>query len=133
MMSALKYIARGYIVVRYFIGDHVPESLSEATFQILLALSDRPRHGLGVAEEVETRTTGRVMLGASTLYTAFGRMLGGGWIREVQAPPGQADPRRRFYTLTPAGRRVLREEARRLETLVRDARGKSLLTEEGIA
>jgi DNA-binding PadR family transcriptional regulator len=108
----------------------VTEPLSEAVFQILLALSDRPRHGLGVAEEVESRTAGRVSLGASTLYTAFGRMLGDGWIREVQAPTGEADARRRFYALTPAGRRTLRDEARRLETLVRDARGKAVLPGE---
>ena len=43
------------------------DTLSEAAVQILLALSDQPRHGLGVAAEVESRTQGRVTLGASTL------------------------------------------------------------------
>ena len=107
--------------------------LSEAAFQILLALSDRPRHGLGVAAEVESRTQGRVTLGASTLYTAFRRMRDDAWIAEVQAPTGEDDPRRRFYALTPTGQFVLSSEARRLETLVSDARGKAILPSEGSA
>ena len=65
------------------------DPLSEAAFQMLLALSDRPRHGLGVAAEVESRTRGRVILGASTLYTAFRRMRDDGWIAEVDAPMGE--------------------------------------------
>ena len=109
------------------------DTLSEAAFQILLALSDRPRHGLGVAAEVESRTSGRVTLGAGTLYTAFRRMRGDSWIEEVAAPTGEDDPRRRFYALTATGRLVLFEEARRLETLVRDARGKSILPTRGSA
>ncbi len=109
------------------------DPLSEAAFQILLALTDQPRHGLGVAAEVESRTRGRVTLGASTLYTAFRRMRDDGWIAEVEAPVGEADPRRRFYTLTATGRGVLSMEARRLETLVSDARGKAVLPLGGSA
>ena len=109
------------------------DTLSEAVFQILLALSDQPRHGLGVAAEVESRTKGRVTLGASTLYTAFRRMRDDTWIEEVEAPIGEDDPRRRFYTLTALGRRVLSSEARRLENLVGDARGKAILPRESSA
>ena len=109
------------------------DNISEAVFQILLALSDRPRHGLGVAEEVELRTRGRVALGAGTLYTALRRMRDDAWIEETEAPIGEHDPRRRFYTMTPTGRGVLSEEARRLETLVRDARGKAVLPSKGPA
>jgi DNA-binding PadR family transcriptional regulator len=106
------------------------DPLSEPVFQIMLALASRPLHGLGVAAEVESRTIGRVVLGASTLYTAIARMRDDGWIEEVEAPAGEADPRRRFYALTALGRRVLRAEATRLEAMVRDARGKSILPSE---
>ena len=108
-------------------------TLSEAVFQILLALSDQARHGLGIAGEVELRTRGRVALGAGTLYTALRRMRDDGWIQEVEAPAGEDDPLRRFYPVTAPGRRVLSEEARRLETLVRDARGKAILPSKGQA
>ncbi len=109
------------------------DTLSEAVFQILLALSDQPRHGLGIAGEVELRTRGRVALGAGTLYTALRRMRDDRWIEEIEAPDGEHDPRRRFYTLTQTGRRVLSEEALRLETLVSDARGKAILPSKGRA
>ena len=103
------------------------ENISEAVFQILLSLADRPRHGLGIAGEVEERTGHRVRLGAGTLYTALRRMRDDGWIAEAAAPPGEEDRRRRFYAVTEAGRQVLAAEARRMETLVRDARGKAVL------
>ncbi|NKB88940.1 MAG: PadR family transcriptional regulator [Acidobacteria bacterium] len=107
-------------------------SPSEAVFQILLSLADEPRHGLGIAEEVERRTGRRVRLGASTLYTAIRRMNADQWIQEATAGADE-DPRRRFYSLTPAGRRVLEKEAMRLDSLVRDARGKSVIPDEGRA
>lgn len=111
----------------------MPTPLSEPVFQIMLALSGRPLHGLGVAAEVEGRTGGRVLLGVSTLYTVIARMREDEWIEEVAAPPGEHDPRRRFYALTPLGRRVLRAEVARLEAMVRDARGKSIVPTEGPA
>jgi DNA-binding PadR family transcriptional regulator len=46
----------------------------------------------------------------------------------VAAPGTGEDPRRRYYGLTRVGRRVVRDEARRLEELVRHARAKDLLT-----
>ncbi len=109
------------------------ETLSEAVFPILLALSDQPRHGLGIAAEVELRTRERVALGAGTLYTALRRLRDDGWIEEIEAPAGEHDPRRRFYKLAAIGRRVLSEEALRLETLVSDARGKAILPSKGPA
>ncbi len=111
----------------------MPDTLSEAVFQILLALSDQPRHGLGIAAEVELRTRERVALGAGTLYTALRRLRDDEWIEEIEAPAGENDPRRRFYSLTPTGRRILSGEARRLETLVRDARRKAVLLGRGTA
>lgn len=106
------------------------DPLSEAVCQILLAMADRPRHGLGISDEVERRTEGRVLLGAGTLYSAIGRMREDGWIGEVEAPAGEEDPRRRFYALTARGRSVLRDEIARLDALVADARRKSVLPRE---
>lgn len=103
------------------------QPLSEAAYQILLALVDGPRHGLGVAAEVEARTGGRVVLGAGTLYTAFRRMRSDGWLRDAEAVGDDPDPRRRYLELTEKGRQVLALEARRLETLVADARVKQVL------
>jgi DNA-binding PadR family transcriptional regulator len=105
--------------------EHAP--LSEALFHILLSLVDEPRHGYGIMQEVESRTSGEVRLGAGTLYSAIKRIRAWGWVEEVR-PSGDQDVRRRVYGLTSEGHRVVRSEARRLEGLVRHARSKRLLT-----
>jgi len=114
-------------------ADRPGDPMSEAVFQILLALSDQARHGLGIAADVESRTGGRVTLGAGTLYTALRRMRDDGWIRDAPAPAGRDDPRRRFYALTADGRRLRDAEARRLDALLRDRRVRSILRGKGPA
>ena len=38
-----------------------PDSLTPAAFQILMALADEDRHGLGIVDEVESRTDGALI------------------------------------------------------------------------
>jgi DNA-binding PadR family transcriptional regulator len=103
--------------------------LTAPVFHILLALADRDRHGYGILKEVEARSGGEVVLSTGTLYTAIKRLLGDGWIAEVDAPKG-TDARRRYYRLTGAGRQSLRAEARRLTALVRAAQAKRIVPVE---
>lgn len=105
------------------------ESLTRPAFLILLALSDQPRHGLGVIDEIETRTDGDVRLGPGTLYGTLKRLAESGLVRETDTPPDPEDddPRRRYYRLTPDGAEALREEAERMRTLVFVAEGKDVL------
>lgn len=106
---------------------HLP--LPPATFQILLALADRERHGYAIMQEVEERTDGAVRLGAGTLYGALKRLLESGLVEEggERSDAELGDERRRYYRLTKVGLQVARAEARRLDTLVRAARGKKLI------
>jgi DNA-binding PadR family transcriptional regulator len=100
-------------------------------FYILLALVDEPRYGLGIVDEVASRTGGDVTLGPGTLYNAIKKMLDGGLIEEW-APPGGAsgaDPRRRYYRITREGRALVAEEAARLEQLVLAARAKRVIAD----
>ena len=101
--------------------------LSEQLFQILLSLVDEPRHGYGIIQDVALRAG--VTLGAGTLYSAIKRIRGWGWVEEVDAPGADDDPRRRYYGITPEGRRVVRVEARRLEALLRHAHAQNVLPE----
>ncbi len=104
--------------------------MTTRTLQILLALSDGPRHGYGIKQSVEERTNGAVRLGSGTLYEAVHRLVGQGHIEEVDAPteePSSGGPPRRFYALTDAGRDALREELRRMDEVVRFARRRDLL------
>jgi DNA-binding PadR family transcriptional regulator len=104
--------------------------LSPQQFQILLALSDEDRHGYGIILEVRSRTGGAVRLGTGTLYTALGGLVDDTLIDEAAAPPSAAgtvrDPRRKYYRITPLGRRVVEAETARLDALVRDARRKGI-------
>jgi DNA-binding PadR family transcriptional regulator len=102
------------------------EQVSDHVFHVLLSLADGPRHGYGIIQDVEARTNGAFTLGSGTLYSAIKRMESKGWVKRV-AVPESGDARRKYYGLTPQGRRVISAEARRLATLVRYARAKDLL------
>ena len=106
-----------------------PTPLRRPVFHILLALSRADLHGLGIAETVERDTDGGVELGPGTLYRSLKEMSEEGLIVEVQAPEEDADPRRKYYRATPAGRRLVRAEAARLQSLVRLAEERKVLPE----
>jgi DNA-binding PadR family transcriptional regulator len=91
--------------------------LSSHQFHILLALTDRDRHGYGVIQDIHHRTAGALRVGTGTLYTAIARLVE----LELIADSGRADERRRYYRLLPLGRAVLRAETTRLDALVRHA------------
>ena len=102
--------------------------MSPHVFHILLSLADRPRHGYGILLDVEERTRGEVVLGTGTVYSAIKRLRQLGWIEEVDAPSrSDDDPRRRHYRLTRVGRRELRAEAERLQSMVHQARSRAVL------
>jgi DNA-binding PadR family transcriptional regulator len=100
--------------------------LGASAFHILLALADGERHGYSIGKEVETATGGNIKLGPGTLYRLLKQMATDGWILETER--NDDDPmRRRYYKLSPWGRRIAQGEAERLEDLVRIARSRRLL------
>ena len=113
-----------------------PESflpLPRDTFQILVSLADRERHGYSVMQDVAQRTDGAIRLSPSTLYASIKRLLDQKLIEELEERPDPKhdDERRRYYRLTQLGRRVAMAEARRLERLLADARATGLLPGRG--
>ena len=103
--------------------------LRRPVFHILLALSERDLHGLGIADEVERATDGTVELGPGTLYRSLKEMARRGLVQEVEAPDADADPRRKYYRTTEVGRELVAAEAARLASLVRLARERKVLPE----
>ena len=93
--------------------------LPAATFHVLVALADDDRHGYAIMQEVAHRTGGRTRLNPGTLYTTIQRLLDKGLIVEVgERRAHNDDERRRYYRLTPSGRRVAKLELKRLTELV---------------
>jgi DNA-binding PadR family transcriptional regulator len=103
--------------------------LTPAVLHILLALAGGEQHGYAIAQAIESLTDGIVRMGPGTLYGSIGRMTANGLIEESAPASGRAaaDARRRFYRLTPLGRRVLEAELRRLARVVALARAKNIL------
>jgi len=104
-------------------------AIPPAVLQILIALAERERHGYGIMQDVAARTDGKVRLGPGTLYGSIKRMLSDGLIEEIDERPDadSDDVRRRYYRITPLGRRVAIEEIARLAKLVRQARASGLI------
>jgi DNA-binding PadR family transcriptional regulator len=104
-------------------------TLRPVEFHILLALVADERHGYGLLQEVASLTEGELQLEPGTLYRALHRMLKDGWVVESARRPAADvdDERRRYYRLTPAGRKVAAAEAERLSRLVTIARAHRLL------
>src|SRR5262249_47209632 len=100
--------------------------LRHVEFQILLALATEERHGYDIMKEASRLTDGDLELEAGTLYRALHRMLKAGWIAESErrpvtsrrSLPRDEAERRRYYRLTPLGRRIASAEAERLSQLV---------------
>jgi DNA-binding PadR family transcriptional regulator len=103
--------------------------LTPLAFQVLLAISDHPRHGYGIIREVEERTDGLITLRTGTLYTLLQRLLDEGLIEESddRPHPDDDDERRRYYAVSAMGRGVMQAEARRLERVLGEVRRKHVL------
>ena len=100
-------------------------ALTPAVFHILLALADGPLHGYAIMQAVEA--TSGLTMGPGTIYGTIERLEASGLVREVAAADGD---RRRRFTLQPAGRRALRDEAQRLSRLASLVRSRNLLPRE---
>ena len=87
---------------------------------ILASLADADRHGYAIKKDVVERTGGELRLGSTTLYRLLGQLLDAGLIEEAKTRPAPQldDERRRYFHITPAGRRALAAELRLLERVV---------------
>lgn len=80
-----------------------------AELLVLSLLEDQPRHGYDVAKLIEMRSGGALRFHVTSLYPLLYRLEKQGWIdgRWVEKAEQR---RRRYYRLTPEGRKVLRAQ-----------------------
>ena len=103
--------------------------LSIQVFQILLSLSEQDLHGYALIGDIRARTSGELVLSTSSLYGAIKRMMRDGLIEKSELRPDSEldDERRRYYRITLFGREVAECEARRIERLAAQVKGKQFL------
>jgi transcriptional regulator len=80
-----------------------------ADLLVLALLEDQPRHGYDIARLIGERSDGAISYHVASLYPTLYRLdhqglVEGRWVEK----PGQR--RRRYYRLTPTGRKVLTRE-----------------------
>jgi PadR family transcriptional regulator PadR len=88
-----------------------------AELLILAQLEERPNHGYEIARLIDARSRGSVSFHVASLYPILYRLerrglIAGRWVEKA----GQR--RRRYYTLTSSGRKVLTEQRRNWSTFM---------------
>jgi transcriptional regulator len=88
-----------------------PLPLVQGTLDLLVlrALGAGPMHGYGIATLVQERTGGQLVIEDAALYQALHRLHRQDFV-EAEWRPSANNRRARYYSLTPAGRRRLREQ-----------------------
>ena len=88
-----------------------PLSLMQGTLDLLVlrALASGPMHGYGIATLVQDKTDGELVIEDAALYQALHR-LDRRELVEAEWRPSRNNRRARYYALTPAGRKRLRDE-----------------------
>ena len=89
-------------------------NLTEPMYYILLILQS-PNHGYGIMQRVKELTSGRVEIGAGTLYSLLSKFTEEGLI-EIDS----REERKKTYRITKKGYEVVKEEHQRLQALVMD-------------
>jgi transcriptional regulator len=89
----------------------IATALLQGTLDVLIlkSLAVQPMHGLGISRRIGQVTNGTFDVKPGSLFPALHRMEEAGWLT---AEWGESENKRRakFYRLTAAGRRKLREE-----------------------
>lgn len=89
----------------------VPSDLKKGSAELLVLalLEERSRHGYEIAQMIETRSEAEITVNSATLYPTLhtlekAGLIKGRWLEQ----PGTR--RRRYYQITAAGRRTLRDQ-----------------------
>lgn len=83
---------------------------------ILKALALSEMHGLAISHRIAQITNGTFQVKPGSLFPALHRMEEAGWVTSAWGD-SETNRRARFYRLTAAGRRQLKNETRQWETI----------------
>lgn len=88
-----------------------------AELLILSLLDARPRHGYDLSKLIESRSSGQLKFHIDSLYPLLYRLEERGWIKGTWVEKAD-ERRRRFYRLTPQGKRVLAQQRKTWDAFV---------------
>jgi PadR family transcriptional regulator PadR len=106
------------MVLQYVVAPYMEQTTSQlewkkgsAELLILSLVEARPRHGYEICKLIEQRSGGTVRFHVASLYPLLYRLERRGWLsgRWVEK---NGQRRRRYYRLTPHGRKVLASQLR---------------------
>ena len=84
---------------------------------VLSILEPRPRHGYEIGKLIEKRSRGQLKFHVTSLYPLLYRLEDRGWLHGRWVEKA-GERRRRFYSLTAEGRRVLARQRTTWQTFV---------------
>src|SRR5688572_25510667 len=88
-----------------------------AELLILSLVEARPRHGYEISKLIETLSDGVLRFNVASLYPLLYRLERRGWI-EGRWVEKEGQRRRRYYRLTPTGKKVLAEQRHTWQSFV---------------
>lgn len=100
-----------YVSMTYMATSILDRELKKGSAELLILslLEDQPRHGYDIGQRIELRSRGTLRFNIASLYPLLYRLEKRGWIRgRWVEKAGQR--RRRYYRLTPLGRKVLAKQ-----------------------
>ena len=103
------YMAQPYMETTGMLDRDLKRGSTEML--IMAMVEDRPRHGYEIGKLIEQRSQGVLQFHIASLYPLLARLekrglIKGRWVEK------SGERRRRFYTLTAAGRKILAEQRR---------------------
>lgn len=88
-----------------------------AELLVLSLLEGRPRHGYDISKLIQIRSGGALRFHVTSLYPLLYRLEKRGWV-EGRWVEKADERRRRYYTLTSQGRKVLRSQRKSWKVFV---------------
>src|ERR1700752_3279358 len=107
----MSYLSTYYLLMTDITALALDRELKRGSGELLIlsVLEARPRHGYDLGKLIHARSGGRLTFHIDSLYPLLYRLEERGWVKGagVEKPD---ERRRRFYRLTPDGRRVLAQQ-----------------------
>jgi DNA-binding PadR family transcriptional regulator len=105
--------------------------MTEASLHILIALAAGDAHGYALMRDIAAQTGGRVDLYPGTLYANIKRLVEQDFVqeRDERLAAQLTDERRRCYRITRTGRKALKAELERLQSILRYAQASGVVVE----